>query len=70
MPLISKIFVPHMVNILFQDANVGNGSQGFEKEISIYPIKVVHADLPKSTIYYNLRKMGMVNRYDVWVPHI
>jgi len=44
-PLLSKIFVQHMVKVLFQNAHVGNGSQGSEKEISIYPMKVVQADL-------------------------
>ena len=87
-----------MVNILFQNAHVGNDSKGSEKEISIYAKKVVQADLPttmksqfkvnylknrqstaelaealeipKSKVYNNLKKMGMVNRIDVWVPHI
>ena len=35
-----------MVNIFFQNAHVGNGSKGFEKEISIYVMKVVQVDLP------------------------
>ena len=26
--------------------------------------------IPKSTIHYDLKDMGMVNRYDVWVLHI
>ena len=41
-PLLLKIFV---VKFPFQNAHVGNGSQGSEKEISIYLMKVVQADL-------------------------
>ena len=26
--------------------------------------------IPKSTVHYNLKKMEMVNCYDVWIPHI
>jgi len=42
----AKIFAPHMVKGLFQNAHVGNGSQGSEKKISIYPMKVMQANLP------------------------
>ena len=34
-------------------------------------LEIVEAmGIPKSTVHYNLKKMGMVNRYDVWVPPI
>jgi len=39
------IFVPYMAKVLFQNENIGNDSQGFKKEILIYPMKVVQVDL-------------------------
>ena len=45
-PRLSKNFVPHMVKVLFQNIHVENDSQGSEKEISIYPMKVLQAELP------------------------
>jgi len=45
-PPLSKIFVPHILKLLFQNEHIGNGSQGSEKEISIYSMKVAKANLP------------------------
>ena len=55
-PLLSKIFVPHMGKVLCQKTHVGNSSQGSEKEISIYLMKVVHADLPIADLQGPLSK--------------
>ena len=40
------MFMPYKVKVLFQNAHVGHVSKGSEKEISIYPMEVVQADLP------------------------
>jgi len=100
-PLLSKIFVPHMVKVLFQNALLeclkwfiriweGNFNLSYKSRLcrpsnckeeakrGLWSKNARQSTLelekaptiPKSTVYYNLKKMGMINRYDVWIPHV